>query len=92
MYDQANAIEQAYASYHQALKQGDAAKAQEILSGNRKEIGAYKGIEAIKRGAATINAQINRINNSKTIGAEEKRRLIDMFSAQRDRMARSVMQ
>jgi hypothetical protein len=90
MYDQANAIEQAYASYRNAITQGDIGKANRLLAENRKEILAYKNIEAIKRGESKINAQINRISANKTMGADEKRRLIDMFSAQRDKLARSL--
>lgn len=91
MYDQANAIEQAYATYQQAIKQGDIEKAKSLMAENRKEIMAHKNIAAIKRRESEINAQINKITSSKTMGADEKRRLIDVLSAKRDQVARMIM-
>lgn len=91
MYDQAREIEQAYASYQQAVKAGDYNKALEIYESQKEDIAAYKSIEAVKRQEAEITSRINKIEANPAMPADTKRRLIDMLSRQRDQIARQLV-
>jgi hypothetical protein len=90
LYDQAKEIEQAYGSYHDALKRGDQEKAAQILADERESIVKHKAVEQVKRREATLNGAIRMIEASKTLSGEDKRRRIDALEQRRSDLARQL--
>lgn len=90
-YEQAKEIEQMYASYQQAIKEGDTAKAQEIRADNAEGFAARRRIEAAKRAQSLISGQMRAIERNKTMTGEEKRARLDQLEKQRDRLARQAL-
>ena len=90
MYEQAKEIEQAYASYHAALKDGDKERAADILESEKDKIAQYHIVEAVKRRESFINTRIKLITNSMTLSGDEKREKIDALNAQKDQIARRL--
>jgi hypothetical protein len=88
MYDQAKEIEQMYASYKQAMKEGDTEKAREIATDHAKELARYHNVETLKKRESEISAHIKQVTASKSLSAETKRKMIDMLEQQRDQVAR----
>lgn len=87
-YDQAKEIEQMYASYQQAIKEGDTEKAQEIRADNPEGFAARRSVEAAKRAQSLISGQMRAIERNRTMSGEEKRARLDRLEQQRDSMAR----
>lgn len=87
LYNNATAIEQAYASYQAAVKSGDLEKAREILGDEKAKIQLYPTVEALKRAESDLNRQIKQVEASKTLSGETKRRLIDMLSGKKNALA-----
>ena len=87
LYNNATAIEQAYASYQAAVKSGDLEKAREILGDEKAKIQLYPTVEALKRAEGELNRQIKQVEASKTLSGETKRRLIDMLSGKKNALA-----
>lgn len=87
LYNNATAIEQAYASYQAAVKSGDLEKAREILGDEKAKIQLYPTVEALKRAEADLNRQIKQVEASKTLSGETKRRLLDMLSVKKNALA-----
>lgn len=87
LYNNATAIEQAYASYQAAVKSGDLEKAREILGDEKAKIQLYPTVEALKRAEADLNRQIKQVEASKTLSGETKRRLLDMLSGKKNALA-----
>ena len=90
-YDQAKEIEQMYASYQQALKEGDTTKAQEIQADNPEAFAARRRIEAAKRGQSLISGQMRAIERDKVMSSEEKRKRLELLETQRDQIARRAL-
>lgn len=90
-YAQAKEIEQMYASYQQAIKEGDTAKAQEIRADNAEGFAARRRIESAKRAQSLISGQMRTIERSREMSGEEKRARLDQLEKQRDRLARQAL-
>lgn len=90
LYEQAKEIEQAYASYHAALKAGDTDKALAILESEGPKIRSFQQVVHIKRAESQINAQIRRIEESRELSAEEKRGQIEVLQRRREQIARPL--
>ena len=90
-YEQAKEIEQMYASYRQALKEGDAEKAQEIRDENPEGFAARRRIEAAKRAESLISGQMRTIERDRTMTGEEKRARLDQLEKRRDEIARRAL-
>jgi hypothetical protein len=90
LYDQAKEIEQSYGSYHDALKRGDREKAAQILTDEREKIQKYKMVETIKRRESLLSEQARRIEASKEIGGDEKRRRLDQIEQRKSDLARML--
>lgn len=88
MYEQSKEVEQAYASYHAALKSGDVEGAQKILADDGDKIRKYRTVEAEKKQVSQINTQIKRIEANKALSGEAKRMRIDALEQQRNQAAR----
>lgn len=90
-YAQAKEIEQMYASYQQAIKEGNTEKAQEIRADNAEGLAARRRIESAKRAQSLISGQMRTIERSKEMSGEEKRARLDQLEKQRDRLARQAL-
>lgn len=90
LYSQAAEIEQAYASYRDALKRGDREGALEIRSQERDKIALYPMIEKVKRRESAINERIKMVEQSRSLSGEEKRSQIDRLREQKHELAKRV--
>ena len=89
MYEQAQIIEQAYGTYRELLKTGRREEAQTFLADNRDKLAKYRHVEAIKRAESQINEAIRIIERSAKT-PDEKKALIAIRNAQKDRIARQI--
>lgn len=80
-----------YASYQQAIKEGNTEKAQEIRADNAEGFAARRRIESAKRAQSLISGQMRAIERNKTMTGEEKRARLDQLEKQRDRLARQAL-
>ena len=87
LYNNATAVEQAYASYQAAVKSGDLDKAREILGDEKAKIQLYPTVTALKRAEGELNARIKQVEASRTLSGETKRRLIDMLNGKKNELA-----
>jgi hypothetical protein len=85
LYEQSREIEQAYASYRDALKENDRARARELSEDYAEEFRARPRVNKATKEIAEIRRQINMIESSKSITGETKRVRIDNL---RQKMAR----
>lgn len=90
-YEQAKEIEQMYASYRQALKEGDAEKAQGIHADNTEAFAARRRIESAKRAESLISGQMRAIERNKEMSGDEKRARLDQLEKRRDDVARRAL-
>ena len=90
-YNQAKEIEQMYASYQQAMKEGDAEKAEEIKEEGTDKFAKRGLFNAVKRQESEISAQMRQIERDKTLSAAEKRERLSDLEDRRDRLARRAL-
>ena len=90
-YDQAKEIEQMYASYQQAIKEGDMGKAQEIQAENPEAFAARRRIEAAKRAQSMISGRMRAIERDAKLSGEDKRAQLEALETQRDQVARRAL-
>jgi hypothetical protein len=89
MYEQAKEIEQAYNSYHAALKTGDTERAASLMESEGEKIRQYHEIERIKRAESKLSERARIIERS-AMSPEAKRDALTMIANQRDLLARRV--
>ena len=89
MYEQAQVLEQAHATYQQLIKDGKIADAREYLTDHRSELVRYGSVEGVKKGEAKFNEMIRMIERSAK-DPDQKRIEIDRIRGQQDKMARLV--
>lgn len=92
MYEQSKEIEEAYNSWQKYRKIGDTKKAEEIYKASRDDIQKYRRAQQAKQMMARINAQSRRIEADRSLSREEKRNRLRQIAAQKDRVARIVVQ
>ena len=90
MYDQAQEIERAYATWRALLKEGKGEEAAAFAADNGADIARYKRIEAAKRSEAKLNDYRRRIEQNQSMDADAKRQAIRIIQQQQDRIARQV--
>jgi hypothetical protein len=90
MYDQAKEIEQAYASYHNAMKNNDLKRANDIMQDDGDKIRKYKVAEFVKKRESLLNKQEHLIKANKTMSGADKRRQLDKIAEAKDRLARRL--
>lgn len=90
MYEQAKDVEQAWASYQAAVKSGDMEKAREIQQDEAPKLRNRMAVENAKRQIAELGQQAKRIESSRLMPAEEKRRRLDEIEARKHEAARRV--
>jgi hypothetical protein len=89
LYSAAQDIEQNYASYQNAVKQGDLEKARSIMDGNRESIAKYHMVESLKKNESVINRKIQQVMNSKEMSGKDKEESIRRLREVQDRIARA---
>ncbi len=77
MYEQAKQVEQAYASYRDALKRGDLEKAQEIMRGEAPKLQHRAAFNNASERLAALNQRSKAITADPSMSGEEKRQRLD---------------
>lgn len=90
LYEQAKEAEQAYASYQAAVKQNDPEKIKSILATEIEKLKARQRLHAATTEISKINTHAKRIEESKTLSGEEKRKLLDSLEQRRHQIAQMV--
>ncbi len=88
LYSTAQDIEQSYASYRNAIKNGDIDKARQIMKDEGTEIAKYHLVESLKKNESKINQQIQRTMNSKELTGQQKEETIRRLKIEQDKIAR----
>lgn len=88
LYSSAQDIEQSYASYRNAIKNGDIEKARQIMKDEGSQIAKYHLVESLKKNESKINQQIQRTMNSKELTGEQKAETIRRLKVEQDKIAR----
>jgi hypothetical protein len=88
LYSTAQDIEQSYASYRNAIKNGDIEKARQIMKDDGTEIAKYHLVESLKKNESKINQQIQRTMNSKELTGQQKEETIRRLKIEQDKIAR----
>lgn len=88
LYKTSQDIEQTYASYRNAIKNGDIDKARDLMKNERETIAKYHLVESLKKNEARIGQQIQRVTNSKELTGQQKQDQIRRLKAEQDRIAR----
>jgi hypothetical protein len=91
MYEQMKEVEQAYMTWRELVRQGKVEEANEYRAENAEKLARYKRMEAARRKQTMINNRIKFIENSNTLDADEKKRLINALRQNQDKLARSVL-
>jgi hypothetical protein len=89
MYQQANEIEKAYATWRDLLKQGKVDDAADFFAENRRDIVKHKIATRLKDAEGKINQQVQAVERSDMAGSD-KRALIRDLLARKDRIARPL--
>jgi len=89
-YDQAQEIEQAYASWRDAMKYGDTERGERLLESERARIEQQPGIALTRRRQSHINAQIKMIERNLGMSSAEKRKKIDELRERRHGIAKEL--
>ena len=90
LYDQARDVEQAWASYHDAMKRGDTEKAAEIREEEGPKLRSRMAVEHAKRQLAEINKLARQVEANRLMPAETKREKLEQLEHRRDAAARRV--
>lgn len=90
-YNQAKEIEQMYASYQQAIKEGDMEEASAIREKDADKFAKRGLFNAIKRQESEISAQMRQIERDKELSSSEKRDRLTELEQRRDRLARRAL-
>jgi N12 class adenine-specific DNA methylase len=90
LYQQAEGINRAYATYHDLIARGRVDDARAFFEANKDQISKYGLVNKVEELEATANRQIKRIGESSNISAEQKRLEIMKYNAMRNRAAENV--
>ena len=91
LYEQSRAIEQAYASYQDALKSGERDKAAEIMESDGDKIRSRGSVAAATKLLSQLNAQAKRVQEDREMSGEEKRARLTQLEQRRHEIAKRVM-
>ena len=90
LYQQGDAIKEAYATYQDLIKRGRGAEAREYVSDNRDLLRRYPAFERTIRLEGELNAQIRTIADSTRLTPDQKKLQIQRINAAKTRAAESV--
>lgn len=91
LYKTAQDVEQTYASYQNAIKQGDIEKARAIQRDEGTTLAKYHMIESLKKNESRINQVIQRVRDDKLLTGEQKEEQIRRLKIVQDRIARQMV-
>lgn len=89
MYQQATAIEEAYATWKRLIADGKGAEAGEFFADNRDAIVKHRLVEGIKKAEGAAAKEIHRVELS-DMSAADKRERIRTLLQRKDRIARPI--
>jgi hypothetical protein len=90
LYEQGEAIQQAYNTYRDLVKRGRTEEAAEYLEDNRDQIVKNRIYQRVIRTESQLNEQIRAVTNSPTLSGEQKRVRIQALQAQKNRVAKAL--
>lgn len=90
LYKTAQDIEQTYASYQNAIKNGDLEKARALQRDEGEALAKYHFVESLKKNETRIGQAIQRTINSKELSGEQKEQQVRYLKAAQDRIARQL--
>ena len=88
MYEQSRQVQQAYASYQNALKLGDMDKARDIQETDGDKLRSRMAYTRATEQMAALGQQAKRVEASRTMTGEEKRQRLDEIARQRNAIAK----
>ena len=91
MYEQSRDVEQAYASYQDALGRGDKDGAADILASDGDKIRSRGAMSTATKLLSQLNQQAKKIEASTAMDASEKRERLQRIEQRRHELARRVM-
>lgn len=92
LYKTAQDVEQTYASYQNALKQGNLEEARKIAQEDGTTLAKYHMVESLKKNESRIGQLIQRTINDKNLTGEQKEETVRRLKAAQDRIARQLVQ
>jgi len=87
MYEQARQAQQFWASYRDAVKFGDTARAAELMAENREQLVKARRLSGFTDAGGQLNGQVRRIEASRSLSPETKRKMIDALEQRRNQLA-----
>lgn len=90
MYEQSRDIEQAWASYQEAIKTGDTTRAQKIQQEDGPKLHSRLAVDHAKVQMSELSRQAKKVESSKVLSAEQKREQLDVISGRKDEIAKRV--
>jgi hypothetical protein len=87
MYEQARQAQQFWASYRDAVKFGNTARAAELMAENREQLVKARRLSAFTDAGGQLNEQVRRIEASRSLSPETKRKMIDTLEQRRNQLA-----
>lgn len=91
MYEQSRAVEQAFASYRDALVSGDRTTAAEIMESDGDKIRSRASVATATKLLAQLNSQSKRIEADINIDGSEKRARLNQIEQRRHEIAQRVL-
>lgn len=91
LYEQSRQVEQAFASYRDAIASGDQAKAAELLQSDGDKIRSRASVATATKLLAQLNQQAKRIEADATLSGEEKRQRLTQLEQRRHAIAQRVL-
>lgn len=91
LYKTAQDVEQTYASYQNAIKQGDIDKARQIMKDEGSTLAKYHMIESLKKNETRIGQAIARIRDSRELTGGQKEEQIRRLKLVQDQIARRMV-
>lgn len=91
LYEQSRQVEQAFASYRDAIASGDQAKAAELLQSDGDKIRSRASVATATKLMAQLNQQAKRIEADATLSGEEKRQRLTQLEQRRHEIAQRVL-
>jgi len=90
LYKQAKEIEEAYATYHQMIKEGDAVGAREYAVQNKEKLAMKEVASSAKKTVAKLNEQSKIIERNRSMTPEAKRGALDNLDVMKNRVAKQA--
>ena len=84
--------DQIYKAAQDAAAAGDRDRASSLIQDNRGILSLRSGMEGVERSLSVLNRQMRAVSDNREMSADEKRERIIQLNAQRNELARRVME